>query len=144
MIIRSFVHPSKHVWSEDPSLDKQSANYDWAEFLRTGDLKYAPAVEGGKLTVFSVKPLSRKQFTRVFSLPHGSLEQCSEAVAFGLKGIENYQVDGSPVEIKFSKVDGEERVHDEVLNRIFEPLLFIELGLRVMELSRLDPQKGSH
>jgi hypothetical protein len=137
------VNHSKHVWSEDPSLDKENSAFDWPEFLRTGDLKYCPAVEGGKLTVFEIRPLSRKQFSKVFNMPHGSLEQCNEAVAFGLRAVRDFQVDQQPVEIKHTKVDGEERCTESSLNAIFEPLLFVELGLRIMELSRLHPQNGS-
>lgn len=141
MLIRpSFTGTRNHVWSEDPAIDRDSPAFDWVEFLRTGDLAHVPTVEGGKLTVFKIRPLSRKQFTRVFNL--NGLEQLVEAVAYGLREVKDFILDGQAVELKHIKVDGEERVSNDSLDRVFEPLLFTELGTRIVELSRLDPRKG--
>jgi hypothetical protein len=133
----SFTSTRPHVWSIDPAIDKENPAYDWKEFLDKGDLKYLPAVEGGTLTVFNIKALSRRQFTRVFNIE--GLNQFSEAVAFGLKSVANFRVDGTEVDLRLVKVDGEERVSEDSLNKIFDPMLFAELGLRILEISRLHP-----
>lgn len=138
MIIRTFVGRNNYVWSKDPSLDRDNPAFNWPEFERTSSLEHAPAKEGCKLTVFEITPLSRKLFMRVFSMG-ASLDQMNEAIAYGLKGLRDYQSEGRPVELKTTKADGEERLTAETLDRLFEPMLWVELGKRILELSQLHP-----
>lgn len=137
MITKSLIAKTKHVWSRDPALDTDHKDYDWAEFIKTGDMKYVPAKEGMTVAEFEIGPLTRMQFLRVWSL--SDLVQANEAVAYGLKGLTGYKVEGVDVELEFQNADDGKRLNKATLDRIFEPLLFMELGMRIIELSRLSP-----
>ena len=141
MITRSFTTPAPFVWSEDPALDRESPAYDHDKFNDTGDLAHVPAVEGGKVTVFEIKAISRAQQKRCYAL--SGLAQCDEAIACGLKSVRGGQAFGFPFEVKFAKVNGEDRVDPEVLDNVHDPLLWAEMGARILEISRLFPRKGS-
>jgi hypothetical protein len=141
MIVRSFVSATPFVWSEDPALDTKSPAYDHAKFNDTGDLAHVPAVEGGKVTVFEIKPVSRAQQKRCYAM--SGYAQFDEAIACGLRGVRGGLAFGFPFEVKTVKVNGEDRVDPEVLDNLNDPILWAEMGSRILEISRLFPQKGS-
>jgi len=126
-----------HVYSQDPAIDKDHPDFDWDRFKETGEMKYLPIKEGQTPTVFQIRRLTRRQFLKV--IKSDDAEQFSEAVAYGLRGIKDW---GAPVDLKFQG-DGQERLHPDTLDRIFAVELFVELGARIMELSRLAPLSKS-
>ncbi len=140
MITRSLVGNAKHVWSEDPALDTDSPAYDAVQFIETGDIKHMPARPGETLAIFEIAPLSRKQWQRLSAL-ESSDEKYNEAVAYGLKSVSGYTIGGLPVEVKKQTYQGEERLTAPTLDALFEPVLFRELGGRILLLSRLSPSK---
>mgnify|MGYP001600189261 CR=1 FL=1 len=139
MIRRSFIAEVRHVWSSDEALDKDHPSFDWQAFVKTGDLAHVPAKENAQLAVFHLRPLSRQRFLRVWGSGAEPLQMRHDAVAFGLRRVTGFEVDGRAVELEFQSVDGEERVTPRVLDQLFDPMLFLELGERILELSRISP-----
>lgn len=144
---RSLTGTVPHVFSSDPALDAEAkdaqgnALLDLDAFKKTGDLKHVPAKDGEKLTVFYLKPLSMKRLQKITSMKlldgNFTTEQLGEAVAYGLKRVENLEVNGKSVELKMEGGGSEERVSQKSLEAIFKQTLFIELGSRVLEISDL-------
>lgn len=142
---RSFIRTVRFVSTLDPAIDREHPDIEsiLAEYRKTGDVSKLPLREGSTPSVFEIAPLSRKQLTRVLGIPGEKyIEQCSEAVACGLRAVTNFVVDGEPVTIETSTVSDEKRVKPAVLDRLFDPLLFAELGTRILELNRLNPTSG--
>lgn len=137
MISRTLTGHRAHVWSMDPSIDRDHADYNWEEFLKDGEMKHLPVREGERLTVFRLAPLTRMQMMRVMEMD--GMQRVNEAVAFGLRGADNYTVDGESVVLEFKHQGDERRVHEKSLNRVFDPMLFAELGSRILSISTLDP-----
>lgn len=137
MITRTLTGRKSHVWSQDPAIDRDHPSFSWDAFLKDGDLKHLPKVEGQEYTLFEIGPLTRRQMMRVMSL--SGMEQVNEAVAFGLKDVKNYVADGQSVSLEHQNQGDEKRLNQRSLDRIFDPLLFTELGMRIIMLSQLDP-----
>lgn len=143
MFARSFLTSVKVASILDPAVNREHEEFEslWQEYRKGNDLTKIPVKEGAKLALFELAPLSRKQLLKVMSMSI-PLEQCTEAVAFSLRSVSGFEVNGEPLEISHSNVDGEKRVKPDCLDKLFDPLLFGELGARVLELNRLDPTKG--
>lgn len=142
---RSFIRTVRFVSTLDPAIDRDHPDLASLveEYRKTGDVAKLPLREGATPTVFEIAPMSRKQLTRVLGIPSDKyIEQCSEAVAYGLRSVSNFIVDGEQVVIEHATVSDEKRVKPAVLDRIFDPLLFAELGARILELNRLNPTSG--
>lgn len=143
MIVRSTIKARNHVWSQDPGLDRSdedSFDEKWKQFLKDGDVRGLPTKDGAKLTVFELEPLDRKSFMRTLAL--SGLEQFNEAVACGLRSVSNFEIDGVPLALERREENGSKRLAQSTLDKIFDPMLFMELGLRLIDLSRLDPTRG--
>ena len=142
MIRHSLIRSSKFVWDQDPGLDKPALEFQeaWKRCLETSDVSLLVPVtrEGQKLTVFDLEPLTRKEFMRVFALE--GLERICEAVAYGVKGVANFEIDGSDVRLERDR--DSKRLTAKSLDLIYDPILFATLGSRVMEISQIDPTKG--
>lgn len=133
----------KHVWSLDAALDKsdeEGFKAAWEKFLKDDDVAALPLVEGDAPTVFDLEPLSRKAFTAVMKLD--GLEQASEAVAYGLCGVTGFHVKGKPFTIERKETNGSARLTAKTMDAIYDPFLFMELGYRVIAISRIDPTRG--
>ncbi len=148
MIQRSLIGNVKHVWSDDPGLNKEHPEFDetWKKFRESvaGDVSVLAPVtkEGAKLTVFELRPLSRQRFNAIMGrafrgMEDLTLEDLGLAVAFSLRSVQDYEIDGSPVRVEHHRVNGEDCVKKEVLDKIYDHTLFVELGLRVLTLSRI-------
>lgn len=145
MLIRSTLKSVRHVWSQDPALDRSSLSEEtfekaWKQFLKTGDPSNLPVREGTKLAIFEFEPLSRKDYIRALNL--AGLEQWNEAVACGLRSVQNFEIDGVPVQLERTEQGGSKRLSGDSLDKIFDPMLFMELGLRILDASRLHPTHG--
>lgn len=141
-ISRSLTGTVQYVYSSDPAIDKDSPEFSWEKYRETGDVKHLPTKgESERLTVFSLKPISMKRMQRITSMRNESggfsTEQFGEAVAYGLKKVDNFEVDGKPFSLEFEGASDEQRVKNKSLEKIFKQILFIELGNRVMEISDL-------
>jgi len=115
----------------------------WAQFLRTSDLSCLTPVthEGARLTVFDIRPLTRKEQLRVASCD-AAIEKLCESVAFGLLRVHDLEVDGQPFVLEREKRDGTERVSPKSLDAMFDLGLFAAVGGRIIEISQLDPTNG--
>lgn len=141
MLQRSFIQSTKYISSLDPAIDRDHPDFNWEDYRRTGEAKHLPLREGAQATVFELAPLTRKQMARVLGFER-VLDQCTEAVACGLRQVSNFIVDGQPLIVEHQGNDGERRVKSSVLDKLFDPVLFGELGTRIMEINRLVPTSG--
>lgn len=145
MIRRSLLASVKHVWSKDPALDREHADFSPDLFESTGDFKYLPKFAGQELTVFELAPLSRKQREMVAQLGRQdrTVEALREAVAFGLRGWARFIGDeGTEIEPRFHTAGGERRATEWTLDQLYDAGLFAELGARIVEISALNPRSG--
>lgn len=146
MISRSLLGTFKHVWDQDPALDKESERYSFDSFTRTGDLSHVPAKEGQKLTVFECAPLSRRQFQEVIQLrtQERPIDAAVLAVSYGLRGVQNF-LDASGQELQVAFVtdgDGTKRVSPATLDQLYDISLIGQLGTRIINESTLRPRNG--
>lgn len=131
-----------HVWSNDPAIDLTAAGCieKYQAAVKSGDVSGLPLKEGHRPTVWKLQRLTRRLFLRLDG-KKGIAADC-EMIAYGLVGVENLEIDGNPVVLKFDKVDGVERLSPESLDVIFDPQLVNELAAHVILLSKLDPTSG--
>lgn len=141
MLSRSFISSIKHISLLDPAINREHEDYKPELYRDTGDQKHIPLHDGATPSVFELSPLTRKQLQAVMDVAN-SLEQVSEAVAYGLKSVTNFSYDGEPIKVEHVTVNGNRRVKSDVLDKLFDPTLFAELGSRILGLNRLDPTKG--
>lgn len=141
VINRSLIGTIKYVYSDDPALDKKDPGYNPDAFESSGDMAHLPVKLGEKLTIFHLKSLSMKRVQRITSMKRldgdFTAEQFGECVAFGLKDVENMEVNGKKFELQLEEVNGEERVKDKSLEQIHSIILFRELGMRILAVSNL-------
>lgn len=145
MISKSLGGIRHHVWSEDCALDKSDPDVfaaAWKAFLENGDETALPLLDGGTPAVFDLVPLTRRQFLRVYSGGGSPLEQMTEAVAYGLRAVRGFEVNSRPADVRSVDSDAGKRLDAATLDALFDPMLFAELGARVLEISRLDPTRG--
>ena len=87
--------------------------------------------------------LGRREFLRVYGgMASAPMEQMVEAVAYGLRSVTGFEVDGSEVSVERVSSDGCKRADAKTLDALFDPILFGELGSRILEVSQLDPTRG--
>lgn len=129
------------VLEDDEAIDREHADYDWAQFKRTGDLKHCPCKPGGQLTTFRIEPLSARAYEQVMNLRDKPTSMAWEAVSLGLVSSEHYKVGTPPMDAvwKRTPVSGMERLTEECFKRNFRPAVYYELSGRIMEISSLDP-----
>lgn len=147
-ISRSLSAPLKFVWLSDPALDHKHQDFveKWRAFLDDGgDVESLPVKEGLKPAVFDVMPLSRQGWLTMQAAGVG-LEMALEAVRYGLKQIHNVQVDGVDFKINpetdYERDGNEKRLKSDVLDRLWDPGLFADLGTFIMQKSKLPPPSG--
>lgn len=137
MITKALTARRAHVWSQDPALDDQLPGHDWGKFLLTSELSHLGIREGERPTVFQLQPLTRAQMIRVMNLE--GMDRINAAVAYGLRAVDGFSCDGQPVELEMRGKGDDERVSERSLDRIFDPLLFAELGTRIIDISQIHP-----
>jgi hypothetical protein len=135
---RDLTQHYDHVWTSDPAIDKEHANFDADEYLKTGDMKFAPLRDGEKPTVFKIAPLSRKQWLDVTSRD-GLTERLDAAVSYGLRSVENLEINGSPFQLEHEQSSKGSRVKQAYLDQIWDPELMTEIGAKVIQISKIDP-----
>lgn len=124
---------------DDESIDREHADYDLAQFKKTGDYKYCPCKEGGRIAKFKIAPLSARAYEQVMNLRDKPTSMAWEAVALGLVESSGYMVNGVEAEWKRHQVGGLWRLTEECFKRNFRPSVYYELSGRIMEISSLDP-----
>lgn len=135
--------PIDYIVSTDPALDTVHPDFDWAEYLKTFDPKYAPTREGCIPTVFEIRRLTRKQLTYVRR--KDTADQVPEAIAYALRRVRGFRVGGKngvELECKHKRSDMGERLDEETLDKLYAPELFAELAGIIMGLAGLDPTLG--
>ena len=139
LIRRSLTASIPHVYSEDSALDKSDPSAfkeAWDKFLKQCDPKLLPVRDGSRLTVFTLRRLSKKQQEYVANLD--GVRMCSAAVALGLAGVTDFEVDGRPIVLDFEPSDLGPRVKERQLEEMYDLGLFSQLAVRIMDVSRLD------
>jgi hypothetical protein len=110
----------------------------------TPDPSTLPVRDGATPAVFELAPLTMRQRARVRQMGDDKLyDKAIEAVACALVSVTGYSRNGEPVTVQRKKVNGEERVTTECLERLFDEELFVELGSRIMAMDRLNPMRAS-
>lgn len=146
MIQRSLIADFRHVWSEDPALDKANPHFSHEEFMRTGDMKFVPAKEGEHLTIFGLAALSRKQFQRVKAINAmgDTVTSAVLALAYGLRSVQNFHLpDGSELVVNRQlDSEGEMRASEATLDALYDMALIAQLGTRIIRESTLRPKNG--
>ncbi len=135
-----------HVWSQDSALDKsdpQKLETALKKFEDSGDLEdLAPVIlPHDKPTVFELYTLKRPIMIQLDSMASGGAAD-NTAVAFGLRGVQNFTVDGKPYDLELVDAPaaiGGKCVSERSLDQLYDPGLFAELGARLVRASRLDP-----
>lgn len=141
-ISRSLTGTIQYVYSGDPAIDTDSKAYNPEEYQKTLDRKHLPLKsDSDKHSIFHLRSVGMKRMQRITSMRNESggfsTEQLGEAVAYGLKKVDDFEVEGKPFELKLETINGEERVKNESLEKMFKLLLFMELGNKILDTSDL-------
>ncbi len=146
MIRKSLTKNFVFVWEKDPALDKEHEGFAeaWAAYEESLDPAVLPVVTGETLAKFVCQPLSMGGYGRMMSEP-SEFNRCIEAVRYSLKSMSGYSIDG--IEIKIEEGDKQKdgldhRLKDSFLNKIWDPMLFVALGLAIIKSSVLDPTRA--
>lgn len=137
MIRLNTTAPVIYVYPKDPAIDKDHPDYNWEEFRKTGDVKHLPAKDGEKLTIFHIKRLSRQRY--IAMAEKKGLEAMEDAVKYGLTAVENLSVGDGSFRLEFKGEGRDRRLTDGCCDGLFEPGLFYDLGMRIVELSHISP-----
>ena len=134
------------VWERDPAFDRESPDWTeaWKVYTESRVPDALPCKPGLKPTVFRCKPLTMNSYNRMLG-EMTELGRCIEAVRYGLRKVEGFEVDGLGLVFDstcFEKDGRDERVKADVLEKIFDPQVFATIGLAVIEESTLDPTRG--
>lgn len=140
MITRSLTSSVKHVWSKDGALDRASPAFDLAAYHRDGDMAHLPCLPGCAPTVFTLARLPRRTF--VYCADLDGFRRVCEAVAYGVREVAGFVVDGQELSLAHQKSDLGQRLTEASMDALFDPDLFGELAGRVLELSQIDPTRG--
>jgi len=139
MIRRSLNKTVEVVWSQDPALDKDAAEFA-AAFKRHieegADAATLPTKPGEPLAVFEIRPLDPDAWTRCLRMEKH--DQDLEVVACGLQSVRGFVTDGKAVSLEVK--DG--RVTAASLRLIYDPRLFQEVASRIVVISMLHPFRG--
>lgn len=145
MISLPLRSPVLHVWSRDKAIDRSDpvkAAAAMQRFQDTDQLGELAGVirPGMEPAIFEVAPMSRRVQVYCAGLQNAT-QAVVEAVAFSLRSVRGITgPDGRPFSLEH--VDAPplgRRVTEECIDRLFDLALFLELGNRAMEISRLDP-----
>jgi hypothetical protein len=129
------------VWSQDPAVDAESPGFNLDAYLSTGDRAHLPLREGATPTEFTLMPLSRSAYQHVLQ-SHSEqrvIEALTEALAYGLRSVQNLDDDGKPFAVK--RVPDHprgERATSETIDKLFSAggqALISELGIAVFKRS---------
>ena len=126
------------ILEDDESINKEHSNFDWDQFKKTGDEKFCPCKEGGRLAKFKIAPLAVRAYEQVMNLRDKPTSMAWEAVALGLVSSDGFFVGGIEAQWKRHKVNGLWRLTEESMERNFKPSVYYELSGRIMEISSLD------
>jgi hypothetical protein len=143
---RSFVGRVEYASLFDPALDAEHESFDWDQYMKSFDRKHAPTKDGGELATFTLAPLSRQQYMHVRRQEDG-MTRCFEALAYGLKALKGFTIDGKPLTIgpaDFRKCPNGrgERLVERVLDSLMNEQLVVELAAVILSITNLRPTSG--
>jgi hypothetical protein len=158
MITRRVFQTVQHVFSRDPSLDREAPDFKEAykRFLSDGEVKGLPLKNGSPPTVFRLASLKKRamdrgsdvtlaEFRAAMVSPRSVasvafFRSSAELVQLGLVGADNLaDNDGRPLSLKFDDTAAGKVLSAESLNDILYPDMIIELASRILEISTPDP-----
>jgi hypothetical protein len=142
---RSLTAPFVHVWSRDPSLDREHPDFAalYAAFREDRDISKLPVRTGGELWIFECKPLCRQHHDAARSRHDGDpFGATSDAVRLGLKGWKGWSggQDGRAGICPSPRFVGAV-LAEECLDEMDYDLKD-ELGAEIVGAGRLRPTKG--
>src|SRR5688572_3826145 len=112
---RSLIAGTSYILSDDPALDPDASKHD--QFMKDFDAdKHLVLKEGCTPARWRLASLSRAQFLRVWS-QSSPAERCYEAIAYGLREVSDFSVDGQPLRIETRKADLGRRLTDDCLDK---------------------------
>lgn len=135
----------EYISSLDGAIDREAPGFDWDKYTATLDAKHLPIKAGSTPTVFVLQGLSRDVLGVVVkgfdsSAQWERIEAFDAAVKYGLKRVRNFKnAKGDDVELKFEQSSLGEGLDKASINAIYDPQLFIELGSKIYEASRVHP-----
>lgn len=133
----------EYIYSEDPALDPEHADFNAKKFLDSFDRKYLPVKDGVTPTVFKIRRLTRKRFMAIAGM--APTERANATVAYGVVGIDNFMLkSGSYLIPEFSGSGVDQHLTAATLDAMFDGGLFAELMNIIMAASGLDPLCGGH
>lgn len=138
----SILTPYPHIYSRDPAVDRDHADYDHVRWCETGEGKFLPRKTGGPpACVFMLRPLSRKEALFVNDMGGGG-EGISAwwAVAVALESAAPMRIGDEDHAIS--------RIRDGSITRVsdydMECLMLVDKGALVGELSvRISTEVGN-
>jgi len=145
-ISKKLLRKFQVVWDQDPAFDRQADNWDaaWKAYVESRDPSGLPLKDGLKPSIFHCKPLTMGGFNRMLG-EMTQLGQFIEAVRYGLDNVEGFEIDGVALKIDTSshEPDGRERrLKAEVMDQLFDPILFAAIGAAIIFESQLDPTRA--
>ena len=148
MKTRSLTQPVEYVWSKDPALDLPEDPDARAALARKYmeslfDEQHRPVRAGETPARFRLGPLPYSVYRRVQKMDDPA-DRVVEAALHSLQGVRDWEHNGAQVVIgpdDFTKV-GDRRLTDDWVGRHYDPMLFMELGLAILEVSGLLPTRS--
>ena len=132
-----------HYFSQDPAIDQTSGELDHERWEETGDLKFLPLVNGGRLTKFILRRLtsSEKSILGDVAETHGTQQMGWWAVALALREINPLVMDGEPQDSTLGTTYDSrykvKRLDDEWMDRLYDQddahSMFYEIARRVLQ-----------
>lgn len=146
MIQKKLLRKFQVVWDQDPAFDRQADGWDaaWKKYVESRDPSGLPVKDGLKPCIFHCKPLTMNGYGRLLSEPT-KLGQCVEAVRYGLDKVDGFEVDGLPMAFdttSFEQDGKDKRLKSDVLEQLFDPLIFLSVGSAIIDESQLDPTRA--
>lgn len=145
-----------HVWTGDPALhwgetdeEKAAAKAGYKRFVETGDTSHLRLKDGARPTVWKLRSLPMLAYEDAIALVAAhSKRGLREAARRGIVSVENLTAHGGgKVDLRTEKDDGIPTVTVACLVELFDEVphltdILDELGMRVLEVSNLNPTSG--
>jgi len=146
LIQKKLLRKFQVVWDQDPAFDRQADGWDaaWKKYVESRDPSGLPVKDGLKPCVFHCKPLTMGGFNRMLG-EMTQLGQFIEAVRYGLENVDGFEVDGMPLRLDTTshENDGRDRrLKADVMDQLFDPILFAAIGSAIIAESQLDPTRA--
>ncbi len=134
---RSLIANVPYVLSTDPAIDESKSKVD--KYRATLDESYLAFLEGSTPARWHLHSLSKAQLLEVWSQT-SHIKRCYEALAYGLRSVEGFAVDGQPFRLDTTKSDLGRRLTDECMDVLVRDVtILLEVGNAAIEVSSLRP-----